>query len=96
MTFLIKDGLTFSNKKLKDTIDKLNSGKSPDECGLSAEHLKAAKLLITRVITETCNQILKGKTVPSSFKTGIITLTLKKGNDAKAMKNYRSITLSGV
>ena len=90
-----EDSLTFSNKNVEEAIDKLNSGKSPDEYGLTAEHLKAAKHLITPVITETFNQIIKEKTVPSSFKTGIITPVLKKGKDAKAMENYRGITVSG-
>ena len=64
----IEDSLTFSNKNVEDAIDKLNSGKSPDEYGLSAGHLKAAKHIITPVSTETFNQIIKEKkTVPSSF-----------------------------
>ena len=87
--------MTVSNKNVEDAIDKLNSGKSFDEYGLSAGHLKAAKHLITPVITETFNQIIKEKTVPSSFKTRIITQLLKKGKDAKPMENYRGITVSG-
>ena len=79
--------MTSSNKNVEEAIDKLNSRKSPDEYGLPAEYLKAAKYLITPVITETFNQIIKEKTVPSSFKTGIITPVLKKGKDAKAMEN---------
>ena len=73
----------------------MNSGKSADEYGLTAEHLKSAKQLIAPVITDTFNQILKNKEVPSSFKTGIITPVLKKGKDAKSMENYRGITVSG-
>ena len=44
-----EDSLTFSNKNVEEAIDKLSSGKSPDEYGLSAEHLKVAKHLITPV-----------------------------------------------
>ena len=90
-----EESISFTNRNVEDAIDKLNSGKAPDEYGLSAEHLKAAKHVIVPVITETFNQIMKLKTVPSSFKTGIITPVLKKGKDAKAMENYRGITVSG-
>ena len=47
------------------------------------------------MITETFNQIIKEKTVPSRIKTDIMTPVLKKGKDAKAMENYRGITVSG-
>ena len=73
----------------------MNTGKSPDEYGLTAEHFKSAKNLLTPIITKVFNQILKEKAVPTSFKTGIITPVLKKGKDAKRMENYRGITVSG-
>ena len=81
------DCLVFTNKDIEDAIDKMNSGKSADEYALTAEHLKSAKQLIAPVITNTFNQILKNKEVPSSFKTGIITPVLKKGKDSKSMEN---------
>ena len=51
-----------------EAIDKLNSDKAAGEYGLAAKHQNAAHL-ITPVITETFNQILKENTVPSSYKT---------------------------
>ena len=33
----------YTNKDISTSIDKLNTGKSPDEFGLAAEHLKYSK-----------------------------------------------------
>ena len=74
--------LQFSDQYVEKAIDKMNTGKSPDEYGLTAEHFKSAKNLLTPIITKVFNQILKEKAVPTSFKTGIITPVLKKGKDA--------------
>ena len=54
-----EDGLAFANKNVEDEFNKSDSGKSPDEYGLSAEHLKSAKYLITSMITVTFSQISK-------------------------------------
>ena len=48
-----------------EVIDKLNSDKAADEYGLAAEHQNVAHL-ITPVMAETFNQILKENTVPSN------------------------------
>jgi hypothetical protein len=40
--------------------------------------------------------ILKNKTIPDIFKTGILTPVLKKLNDATQMDNYRGITVTPV
>jgi hypothetical protein len=39
--------------------------------------------------TKIFNQILKNKTIPDIFKTGILTPVLKKLKDATQMDNYR-------
>ena len=46
--------------------------------------------------TKIFNQILKNKTIPDIFKTGILTPVLKKLNDATQMDNYRGITVTPV
>ena len=70
-------------------MDKMKSGKAPDEYGLSAEHFKPARQCLTPIITNIFNQIMKEKSVPAIFKTGIITLVLKKVKDAKRLEKYR-------
>jgi hypothetical protein len=46
--------------------------------------------------TKIFNQILKNKTIPDIFKTGILTPVLKKLKDATQMDNYRGITVTPV
>ena len=83
-----------SEAEVGTAIDQLNSGKALDEYGLSSEHFKVAKPVIVPIVTKLFNSILADKNVPASFKTGIITPVLKKGNDPKCIENYRGITVS--
>ena len=63
----------FTVPEVETSIRKLNSGKSPDEYGLYAEHFKYGKDIISEYITPLFNQILESKSVPAAFKTGILT-----------------------
>ena len=87
--------LLFSNEDVENAMDKMKSGKAPDEYGLSAEHFKPDRQCLTPIITNIFNQTMKEKSVPASFKTGIITPVLKKVKDAKRLENYRGRTVSG-
>ena len=59
-------------------------------------HLKMAGGVIIPYATKIFNQILKNKTIPDIFKTGILTPVLKKLKDATQMDNYRGITVTPV
>ena len=59
-------------------ISQLNSNKSADDSGLTAEHLKNSGDTLINEITDIFNTILQEKCVPSQFKSGILTPVLKK------------------
>ena len=86
----------FTVSEVETSIQKLNSGKSPDEYGLCAEHLKFGKDIISEYITPVFNQILEQKSVPSSFKTGILTPVITKDKDSCLVNSYRGITVIAV
>ena len=86
--------LSFSESDIEKSIDKLHSGKSPDEYGMSAEHFKAGKPGLVPVITK--DWCPDTKKIPAVFKTGIITPVLKKGKYSKILENYRGITVRAI
>lgn len=64
--------IMFTVSEVEISIQKLNNGKSPDEYGLCAEHFKFGKDLLSEHITPLFNQILETKSIPTSFRTGIL------------------------
>ena len=66
----------FTAKEVKEAFSKLNNKKAQDEFGLAAEHLKLSSETFIEEITTIFNQILESRTVPESFKTGILTWTI--------------------
>ena len=87
---------TFNEKEIHQAIKSLNSGKSPDEMGLTAEHLKYSGETLLPTLVAIFNDIVRTKTVPEVFKSGIITPVHKKGKDPGKMDNYRGITVSSI
>ena len=85
---------TFNDIEIHQAIKSLNSGKSPDEMGLTAEHLKYSGETLLPTLVAIFNDIVRTKTVPDVFKSGIITPVHRKGNDPCKMDNYRGITVS--
>ena len=88
--------LSFNESEIEKAIDKLYNGKSPDEYGIAAEHFKTGKQQIVPIVTKIFNHILETKSIPSAFKTGLITPVLKKGKDSKVLENYRGITATAI
>ena len=88
--------IMFTAAEVETSIQKLNSGKSPDEYGLCAEHFKYGKDIVAEHITPLFNQILETKSIPTSFKTGILTPVLKKDKDSCLVNSYRGITVTAV
>ena len=88
--------IMFTVSEVETSIQKLNSGKSPDEYGLCAEHFKFGKDIISEHITPVFNQILEQKSVPASLKTGILTPVIKKDKDSCLVNSYRGITVTAV
>ena len=88
--------IMFTVTEVETAIQKMNSGKSPDEYGLCAEHFKFGKDIVSEYITPLFNQILETKSVPLSFKTGILTPVIKKDKDPCLVNSYRGITVTAV
>ena len=61
-----------------------------------AEHLKFSGNTLMEDITDIFNEILKTKTIPAAFKSGILTPVLKKSKDSTNLDNYRGITATPI
>ena len=85
-----------SESEVLKAIKSLNSGKSADELGLTAEHLKYSGTVLLAAIATVFNEILRTKIIPDAFKSGIITPVHKKGKDPCKMDNCRGITVSSI
>ena len=75
---------------------KCRTNKNSDGYGISAEHLKNSKKLMSSFLTKTFNKILEIRKAPTSFKTGISTPVLKKEKDATLCTSYRGITVTPI
>ena len=62
----------------------MNSGKSADEYGVQAEHLKSAGRHVLPLLVTLFNDIVSSGEVPESFKSGILT----------PVDNYGGITVT--
>ena len=67
-----------SENEVLKAIKSLNSGKSADEMGLTAEHLKYSGTVLLAAIAAVFNEILRTKAIPDAFKSGIPQF-IKKG-----------------
>jgi len=84
----------FNTIEIMKAIEKLNSKKASDECGLYSEHFKLAGQSLLPQLTTLFNAILTHCFVPPQFLIGIITPVHKKGKDATNFTNYRGITVT--
>ncbi|CAC5420983.1 unnamed protein product [Mytilus coruscus] len=96
---LIYDNMNIDLEPLSETeiieaIGKLNTGKATDEFGISAEHLKTARSILSPIFTTIFNQIIATKQIPLFFKTGITNPVLKKLKDPTLVESYRGITVT--
>ncbi|CAC5388916.1 unnamed protein product [Mytilus coruscus] len=89
-----EDPEQFTETEVMKAIGKLNTKKSADEAGITAEHLQNSKSTVSPVLTSIFNNIILERTVPVSFKSGILTPVLKKQKDPTIMSNYRGITVT--
>ncbi|VDI65714.1 Hypothetical predicted protein [Mytilus galloprovincialis] len=89
-----EDPEQFTESEVMKAIGKLNTKKSADESGITAEHLQNSKSTVSPVLTSIFNNIILKRTVPVSFKFGILTPVLKKQKDPTVMGNYRGITVT--
>ena len=85
-----------TTKEVREAALQLNNKKAADELGLTAEHLRTSGRALIEDITDIFNEILQSKTIPDSFKSGILTPVLKKAKDPTNLDNYRGITVTSV
>ena len=81
---------------LRIPFNKLNNGKSPDEFGLSAEHLKYGREILTLVLTCMFNNIMRNRIEPTEFKFWIFIPVIKWQKSPIVIGNFRGITVTTV
>ncbi|VDH93589.1 Hypothetical predicted protein [Mytilus galloprovincialis] len=86
----------YTEKEVKQAKEYLNTGKSADEHGICAEHLKYAQHTVVPVLTKIFNKILQERKVPVDFKSGILTPVLKKEKNPSLVNSYRGIIVTPV
>ena len=90
------DGQPYTTEEIGRAIDRLNSGKAPDEWQLVAEHLKATRSTLVPVLCVLFNLMRQMKYIPTCMKTGVITPVPKKDKSKTQMTNYRGITITAI
>ena len=88
------DPLQISSDDVTEAIRGLNSNKSADLQGITAEHIKYGGTALANRLTHLINAILSTGKIPNSLKLGIVTPILKKSKDCTLPGNYRGITVT--
>ncbi|XP_033739065.1 uncharacterized protein LOC117326426 [Pecten maximus] len=87
---------TITIEEVSNTIMSFKNGKSPDQEGISAEHLKYGGPTLTSILTIIINYIFKNLYIPDLLKAGIATPVLKKGKQNTDPNSYRKITVTNI
>ena len=82
-----------TSEELEKAIRSLNTGKSPDIYGVTAEHIIHAGPAIIEVLLLIYNAIFQLQTVPDILKIGTLTPVFKRKGSKLEAKNYRGITV---
>ena len=86
--------ISISPSEISKAIKSLNSGKSADIYGITAEHLKYASPLLAPFLAKLLSDIVNSGKIPSAFKPGFVTPIHKKGSPADSTDSYRGITVA--
>ena len=73
---------------------QLNTGKSADEFGLSAEHLKAAGKVIFPRLKDIFDDVMHTGIVQDYLSGGVLTPVPKSGKDPATLDNYQAIKVT--
>ena len=82
-----------TTEELEKAIRSLNTGKSPDVYGVTAEHILNAGPAIIEILLLIYNAIFQLQTVPDILKIGTLTPVFKRKGSKLEAKNYRGITV---
>uniref|UniRef100_A0A670K5X3 Reverse transcriptase domain-containing protein n=1 Tax=Podarcis muralis TaxID=64176 RepID=A0A670K5X3_PODMU len=85
-----------TQQEIEGAIQNIQLGKSPGPDGLTSKYYKTLKDYLIQPLLEVCNQIMKGKKAPESWKEAFITLIPKVETEKTQLKNYRPISLLNV
>ncbi|GBN31923.1 Putative protein in type-1 retrotransposable element R1DM [Araneus ventricosus] len=83
----------FSSRKLRKIIKELNKTKAPGYDGLDKIILQQIHSASPELLMEMFNKYPSLGFFPTSFKTGVIVLFSKEGNDQNDPKFYRQVSL---
>ena len=86
----------FTEREIESSIKQLKTGKSADEFGLSAEHLKTSGEVIIPILKDIFNEVMGTGIVPDYFSGGVLTPVPKSGKDPTVLDNYRGITVTPI
>ena len=83
-----------TEKEIKDALKCLNTGKSADIFGVTAEHLIYASEALLPILVSLMNNILFKGNIPDIMKEGVLTPVFKKKGSSTDSRNYRGITVT--
>ncbi|XP_033761518.1 uncharacterized protein LOC117343284 [Pecten maximus] len=95
----VKNLPTITIEEVSNTIVSFKNGKSPDQEGISAEHLKYGGPTLISILTIIINYIFKNLYIPDFLKAGIHVATpvlKKKGKQNTDPNSYRKITVTNL
>ena len=85
---------TFKTSDIKKAIKNLKNGKATGPDGIPNEFLKTGGDSMETEIRDLCNEILRSRITPSSWREGRVIVLYKGKGDRTDMNNYRGITLN--
>jgi hypothetical protein len=87
---------TINSEDITKAIRQLNTGRAPDEQGLTAEHVKSGGDALVEVLGILLNKILCDGKVPQCLKDGRKIPVPKKDKDTTLQGNYRGISITSL
>lgn len=82
-----------TQEQVKRAISSLNTGKSADIYGVTAEHFVYGGDELLQVVTDLINNLYRKGSLTECMKTGVLTPVFKKKGSHIEAKNYRGITI---
>jgi hypothetical protein len=84
----------FTMIELINSIKNMNSKTSLDPFGLSNKMFKFSSQIAKEKILALFNQCLREKRVPDNWKTSVVSMLLKQGQEASGLNSYRPISMT--
>ena len=85
--------LPVNAERVQKLIDNLSATSGPGITGISSKIIKAASAKLVPFITELFNECIQNNTIPTEWKTAVVTPIYKKKGDQCDINNYRGISV---